>query len=221
MDVAGLEPNPSECYTQILKQHQHCGYWLSVGEHGKPDVVRYDLKWEPDVMESLINKIETLSKEFYAEKRKHYTFSATNISKRRDAFVKNSWLKTMRLYSISVTILTSFLGGSQCKVNLITLNFVPVIAHNLTIYGLQCNLRAPTKASPITSFPWFPALKKITYFWLSRYGSERLRESTNKLWENAFHRFVSSHSFIFVNNASEITSGYYWNDERVFYKKNI
>ena len=44
--VAGFEPNTPEYNTQIFKQPQYCGYGLSVLEHGKPDVVRYQLKEE-------------------------------------------------------------------------------------------------------------------------------------------------------------------------------
>ena len=75
LPVSGAEPDPDKSNTQITEKHQNCGYGLAVVDIEKPEVTKFELKRGPDCIDSLLQSFETLAKETYVEKRRHYAFT--------------------------------------------------------------------------------------------------------------------------------------------------
>ena len=73
LPVYGPQPDPQKSSTQTIEIHQPCGYALAVIEFGKKDLLKFELKRGPIVMEELISSLESLARQIYVEKG-HITF---------------------------------------------------------------------------------------------------------------------------------------------------
>ena len=68
LPVYGPQPDPRKSSTQTIEIHQPCGYALAVIEFGKKDLLKFELKRGPNVMEELISSLESLARQIYVEK---------------------------------------------------------------------------------------------------------------------------------------------------------
>ena len=66
--------NPATSHTQIVEIHKPCSYGLFVFEHGTSTPTKFEMCRGPDAMKKLIELLESLAREIYNDKRKHFTF---------------------------------------------------------------------------------------------------------------------------------------------------
>ena len=86
LPVYGPQTGSQKPSTQTFEVHQPWGYALAVIEIGKKYLLKFELKRGPKVMEELINSLESLARQIYVKKRKHYTFFGITDQERDDAF---------------------------------------------------------------------------------------------------------------------------------------
>ena len=67
--VYGPQPDPQKSRSQTIEIHQMCIYASAVFEFGKKYLLNFELKRGPNVMEELISSLESLARQFYAEKK--------------------------------------------------------------------------------------------------------------------------------------------------------
>ena len=82
--VAGPEPDNEKSNTHLIEKHQNCGYAFAAVEFGNPEMVMFELKRGPDSIEHLLLSLETLAKEVYIEKRRHYAFTGQRETRKED-----------------------------------------------------------------------------------------------------------------------------------------
>ena len=87
LPVYGPQIGSQKPSTQTFEIHQTWGYALAVIEFVKKYLLKFELKRGPKVMEELINSLESLARQIYVKKRKHYTFFGITDQERDDASV--------------------------------------------------------------------------------------------------------------------------------------
>ena len=96
--VYGPQPDPQKSSTQTIEIHQPCGNALAVIKFGKKDLLKFELKRGPNMMEEQISSLESLARQLCVEKTKYYTFAGITDQEREDALVcwlcelDNSWV---------------------------------------------------------------------------------------------------------------------------------
>ena len=161
MPVAKAKNNPTISSTSTLEQHLPCSYCLIVAERDNSEPLHYDIHTGPDCMERFVTKIEKLSKYFYQQKRKFPSFLGT--APPRDAWSK-CWICNVDFNNDNEKVLDhchyngQFIGyaHSACKLNRRTLNYTPVIAHNMMNYDLHHIVKSLHSASQSTKIEVIP-----------------------------------------------------------------
>ena len=163
LPVYGPQPDPRKSSTQTIEIHQPCGYALAVIDFGKKDLLKFELKRGPNVMEELIGSLESLARQIYVEKRKYYTFIEIKDQKREDATVcwicENDFSDNDQVVLDHCHYTNKFLGWAhnECNVNRKTRNYIPVVAHNLSNYDLHFIIKALAKSDSENTFSVIPA----------------------------------------------------------------
>ena len=68
LPVYGPQPDPQKSSTQTIEIHQPCGYAFAVVEFGKKDLLKFEPKRGPNVLEELISSLESKARQIYPEK---------------------------------------------------------------------------------------------------------------------------------------------------------
>ena len=145
------------------------GYALAVLDFGKKDLLKFELKRGPNVMEELISSLESLARQIYVEKRKYYTFTGITDQEREDATI--CWICENDFSDNDQGVLdhchytNKFLGWAhnECNVNRKTTNYIPVVAHNLSNYDLHFIIKALAKSDSGNTFSVIPASEEKKY----------------------------------------------------------
>ncbi|XP_075241649.1 uncharacterized protein LOC142336624 [Convolutriloba macropyga] len=111
-------------------------------ERGNPEPIHFDIYTGPDCMERFLSKIEKLAKFFYHQKRKYPIFIGKPPSK---IFQTCCWICDVPFETDDEKVLDhchfrgQFLGyaHNECNLKRRTLDYTPVIAHNMMNYDLH------------------------------------------------------------------------------------
>ena len=152
LPVSGAEPDPDKTNTQTIEKHQNCGCGLAVVDNEKLEVVKFELKRRPDCIDRLLQSLETLAKEAYAKKRRHYAFTGKCKFKKEDT---QCWICEELFGEVEEKVLDhchhtdEFLGWAhnRCNINHKTTNLTSVVAHNLSNYDPHCIVRSLSKSN--------------------------------------------------------------------------
>ena len=140
--VTTVKNHPNVSSTHALEKHLPCSYCLMVIERGNPEPIHFDIYTGPDCMERFLSKIEKLAKFFYHQKRKYPIFIGKPPSK---TFHTCCWICDVPFETDDEKILDhchfrgQFLGyaRNECNLKRRTLDYTPVIAHNMMNYDLH------------------------------------------------------------------------------------
>ena len=211
--VAGPEPDNEKSNTHLIEKHQNCGYAFAAVEFGNPEVVKFELKRGPDSIEHLLLSLETLAKEVYIEKRRHYAFTGQRETRKEDA--SECWICELPFAWDEEKVLdhchytNKFLGWAHntCNINRKTTNFIPVVAHNQAKYDLHCIIRALNKSNPHNVFSVIPSTEEkfisITIsVWIKTFydKSGKIRNVYENLRFIESNKFMQSSLSTLVNN---------------------
>ena len=122
----------------IIEEHVACGYAFAVVEHGKDKIVSQRIKRAPNCLEDLIIDLEKLAKEIYNRKQMYRIFRGVPPIQKES--VNHCWICETPFEIDPEKVLDhchysgKFLGWahSGCNLSRKSLNFTPVIAHNMT-----------------------------------------------------------------------------------------
>ena len=159
--VATVKNNPTISSTSALEQHLPCSYCMIVVERNNPEPLHFDIYTGPDCMERFVTKIEKLAKHFYRQKRKFPCFLGT--APPRDTWSK-CWICNVDFNNDAEKVLDhchfngQFIGyaHSECNLKRRTLNYTPVIAHNMMNYDLHHIVKSLHLASQSTKIEVIP-----------------------------------------------------------------
>ncbi|XP_063726649.1 uncharacterized protein LOC134854357 [Symsagittifera roscoffensis] len=201
--VAGPEPDNEKSNTHLIEKNQNCGYAFAAVEFGNPEVVKFELKRGPDSIEHLLLSLETLAKEVYIEKRRHYAFTRQRETRKEDT--SECWICELPFAWDEEKVLdhchytNKFLGWvhNTCNINRKTNNFIPVVAHNLANYDLHCIIRALNKSNPHNVFSVIPSTEEKFISMTISVWIKTFYDKSGKIinvYENL--RFIDSHKFM-------------------------
>ena len=103
------------------------------------EVLKFELERGENVTKELIASLESLAKQIYLEKRKHYTFTGEASYTREEAYTYWTCEKEFGDIVFDHCHYTNkFLEWmhNECNINKKTANYIPVIAHILSNYDL-------------------------------------------------------------------------------------
>ena len=205
--VAGPEPDNEKSNTHLIEKHQNCGYAIAAVEFGNPEVVKFELKRGPDSIEHLLLSLETLAKEVYIEKRRHYAFTGQRETRKEPKEdTSECWICELPSFAWDEEKVldhchytNKFLGWvhNTCNINRKTTNFIPVVSRNLANYDLHCIIRALNKSNPHNVFSVIPSTEEkfismTISVWIKTFYDESGK--TRNVYENL--RFIDSHKFM-------------------------
>ena len=128
--------------TETTELHKPCGFCLVGVEHGNTEPLFVQLDRSEDCMEKLIKALETIAREFHARKQTHRYFTGTAPIDPDE--IIDCWI-CEKPFGEEAKVLDhchytgKFLGlaHNECNLKRRTLNFIPVVAHNLSNYDLH------------------------------------------------------------------------------------
>ena len=140
--VATVKNHPNVSSTHASEKHLPCSYCLMVIERGNPEPIHFDIYTGLDCMERFLSKIEKLAKFFYHQKRKYPIFIGKPPSK---TFHTCCWICDVPFETDDEKVLDhchfwgQFRGyaHNECNLKRRTLDYTPVIAHNMMNYDLH------------------------------------------------------------------------------------
>ena len=159
--VATAKSNPMTSSTCALEHHLPCSYCLIVVEHNNPEPIHFDIYTGPDCMKRFITKIEKLARFFYHQKRKFPKFIGAAPLK---STFSRCWICDVAFNNDNEKVLDhchysgQFIGYAhdECNLKRRTLNFKPVIAHNMMNYDLHHIVKSLHTASESTKIEVIP-----------------------------------------------------------------
>ena len=191
--VATAKNNPTISSTSTLEQHLPCSFCMIVVERDNPEPLHFDIYTGTDCMERFVTKIEKLAKIFYQQKRKFPCFLGT--APPRDTWSK-CWICNVDFNNDNEKVFHfngKFIGyaHSACKLNRRTLNYTPVIAHNIMNYDLHHIVKSLHSASQSAKIEVIPTndeklLHSISAFLLKHENASVMNlqcTSTFVLWK--------------------------------------
>lgn len=136
-----VEPTEARS-TQILEQHEPCGFALVAVEHGRNQPLEFVLQRDKSCIQTLLRTLERIAREVHQKKRRHKFFLGTPPVPRESA--TRCWI-CEEMFEDDTKVLDhchysgKFLGWShqRCNINRSVTNFIPVIAHNASNYDLH------------------------------------------------------------------------------------
>ena len=182
-------------------------------------MVKFELKRGPDSIEHLLLSLETLAKEFYIEKRRHYAFTGQRKTRKEDTSecwiseLPFAWDEEKKIHPSagyancllhgmrnSCHYTNKFLGWAHntCNINRKTTNFIPVVAHNLANYDLHCIIRALNKSNPHNVYSVIPSTEEkfismTISVWIKTFYNE-----SGKI-RNVIYRLLQVHAIFLIN----------------------
>ena len=199
--LATVKNHPSVSSTHALEKHLPCSYCLMVIERGNPEPIHFDIYTGPDCMERFLSKIEKLAKFFYHQKRKYPIFIGKPPSK---IFHTCCWICNVPFETDDEKVLDhchfrgQFLGyaHNECNLKRRTLDYTPVIAHNMMNYDLHHIVKTLHSATANVKIEVIPTNDKK--FIALNYGVyiETRRPKRDEVAIYKYLRFIDSFKFM-------------------------
>ena len=128
--------------TETTELHKPCGFCLVGVEHERKEPMFIQLERSEDCIEKLVKALETIAREFYQRKQSHRYF--TGEAPIDPDEIIECWI-CEKPFGEEAKVLDhchysgKFLGiaHNECNLKRRTLNFIPVVAHNLSNYDLH------------------------------------------------------------------------------------
>ena len=135
--VEGCQGPSDMSHSRLLQVHEPCGYALTVVEHFNDKPLFFKQERGPDCMQKFVKDLHILARDFYERKRAHIFFTGSVSDEDRDN--KEAFDADNQIVLDHCHFSNKFLGWSHSQCNLArrTINFTPVIAHNLRNYDLH------------------------------------------------------------------------------------
>ena len=191
-----------------MEIRQPCGYALTVVKFGTQEVLKFELKRGENVMKELIASLESLAKQMYLEKRKHYTFTGEASYTREEAYT--CWICETEFGDNDQVVLdhchhtNKFLGWAhnECNINRKTADYIPVIAHKLSSYDLHFIIKALSNRDPENTYSVIPSTEEknisLTMSVYNKHGKIKIYTDKHgkikQVYEN--QRFIDSYKFM-------------------------
>ena len=140
--VHSCPDNPSRSSTRVVQKHEACGYSLTVIEHGNSQPYFFDYDSSDQCMKKFLNQLHQLARKIYEEKRRVPQFQKKSLNTDNTStccicciHFTNEHEKCLDHCHFSGKLL----GWTHEKCNLArrTVNFTPVIGHNIKNYDLH------------------------------------------------------------------------------------
>ena len=159
--VSTVKDKPEIFSTSIIEQHQPCSYCIMVIERNNPTPIHFDTYTGPDCMERLLAKLEKLARFFYNQKRKVPIFNGVAPSKKA---YNCCWICNNEFVNDAEKVLDHchftgiFIGyaHNECNLKRRTINFTPIVAHNMMDYDMHHIVKALHSASQDTKINVIP-----------------------------------------------------------------
>ena len=147
--VASCSNHPDKSHTRELERHKPSGYGLTVVEHGNPVPIEFQVLRSENCMEELLRNLERIAKETHQAKQRFREYNGPEP----DLPQRQCWICEKDFSDEDIVVLDhchysgQFLGWAHrvCNINRKTINFTPVIAHNLQNYDLHHIVKALAK----------------------------------------------------------------------------
>ena len=150
--VSTCSNDPSTSSTNIIEIHRPCGFALTVVEHGNPRAIKFKAERSPDCMSAFLKELEKLAHESYQAKRKFRMYNGPQPTEEKE----KCWICYETFTEANGPVLDhchytgKFFGWAHqyCNFNRKTINFTPVIAHNLSNYDVHHLCQALSELDP-------------------------------------------------------------------------
>ena len=125
--------------SEIIEQHEPCGYCLVVIEHGNPEPVFFKLERSPDCMKGFIDHLQKLAKDIYEMKQLHRNYTGPQQLQTDDCWICGEYMVDEEKVLDHCHATGKFIGfaHSRCNLKRRTVNYIPLFAHNLSNYDLH------------------------------------------------------------------------------------
>ena len=154
--VYSCPDNPSRSSTRVVQNHEACGYSLAVIDHGNSQPYFCDYDNSDQCMKKFLNHLHQLAREIYDQKRRfpHFHGSQESLTKENRS---TCWICCIKFTNEhkKLTFFGKVSGMSHEKCNLArrTVNFTPVIGHNIYIlirtWPIEKNLKKENCLGPM------------------------------------------------------------------------
>ena len=132
--------NPDGSFSQTIELHEPCGFCVAVVELDNPKPAFMKVERSPKCMQSFAILLQQLAKDIYGKKQLHRVYHGQPPSANDSV----CWLCEAPLSTTERVVdhchsTGKFLGFAHSKCNLKrrTVNYIPVVAHNLSNYDLH------------------------------------------------------------------------------------
>ena len=202
--VDSCPDNPSQSSTRVLQKHEACGYSLAVIEHENSQPYFFDYDSSDQCMKKFLNQLHQLAREIYDQKRRFPQFLESQESLNKEN-TSTCWICCIHFTNEHEKCLDhchfsgNVLGWAHEKCNLArrTVNFTPVIGHNIQNYDLHHICLALHECEPTSTMSVIPSTDK-KYISLSIgvliKTIKRKNGSEQKVFE--YLRFIDSCKFL-------------------------
>ena len=198
--VQTVKNNQNISGTYALEQHLPCSYCLLVIEHRNPEPIYFDIYRGPDCMERFLSKIEKLARHFFI-RREFPKFIGVARAK---TIHTNCWICNAAFENEDEKVLDhchfsgQFLwyAHNECNLKRRTLNYTPVIAHNMMNYDLHHIVKTLHSASENVKIDVIPTNDKK--FIALNYGVyiERRKRKRDEVFVYEYLRFIVTFKFM-------------------------
>ena len=140
--VPGCNNDPRKSYTRKIEKHTPCSYGIVVLALNQQEPFRFELKQGEGIMKDFISFLEKLARDVHVEKQKNRIYTGPEPFPKDKA--EKCWICHESFGEKSAVLdhchyTGKFLGWAhnQCNLARISLNFIPIFAHNLSNYDLH------------------------------------------------------------------------------------
>ena len=162
--VNSCPDKPSLSSTRVVQKHEACGYSLAVIEHGNSQPYFFDYDSSDQCMKKFLNQLHQLAREIYDQKRRfpHFLRGQEWFNKEKTS---TCWICCIHFTNEHEKCLDhchfsgKILGWAHEKCNLArrTVNFAPVIGHNIQNYDLHHICLALHECEPTSTTSVIPS----------------------------------------------------------------
>ena len=214
-------PSPSISSQVKLEKHVPCGYAFVIVEHGNDKVLSYRIMRGPDCLDDLIKELEKLATDIYHRKQSHRIYKG-KPSTHKDT-VNDCWICKKPFTNDEQKVLDhchysgTFLGWahSECNLQRKSINFTPVIAHNMAGYDIHHICSAINNCNPKNKFSVIPTTdeKYISFtfsVWVNSYTDK------NGMTKNVYEDMRFLDSFKFMPQSLDKLAGFLPQDKFIY-----
>ena len=203
ISVSFCPANPDASSTEVIEQHTPSGFALTLIENGFSTPKEFVIDSSKNCMTNFIKKLHEMSRKVYYAKRRFPIYLGQQVSKRSS--IVDCWICEEPFGPEDTKVLDhchhrgDFLGFAHEKCNWIrrTINFTPVIGHNIANYDLHHVCLALREIEPSTTIRFIPSTDEkyisMTFGVLIKTATGR-DGKVRKIYE--YLRFIDSFKFL-------------------------